>query len=92
MPLEELEDTLEVSEDDLYSWCFSSSLVSLSGQSSSKSLKISSLLVWSLMKVLIKDLALALHSFWKCPFFPHLKHVPDVLGMNFPVDLDFPFL
>ena len=52
-PLEELEETLEVSEDDLYNWYFSSSLElsgdSLSEWSSSKSLKISSLLVWSLI-------------------------------------------
>ena len=66
-PLEELEETLEVSEDDLYNWCFSSSLEllgdPLSKRSSSKSLKISSLLAWSLIRVLIRDLALALHSF-----------------------------
>ena len=68
-PLEELEETLEDSEDDLYNWCFSSSLEllgdSLSERSSSKSLKISSLLAWSLIRVLIRDLAFALHSFWK---------------------------
>ena len=68
-PLEELEETLEVSEDDLYNWSFSSSLELLGDplfeRSSSKSLKISSLLAWSLTKVLIRDLALALHSFWK---------------------------
>ena len=67
--LEELEETLEGSEDDLYNWCFSSSLElvgdSLFEWSSSKSLKISSLLAWSLARVLIRDLTLALHSFWK---------------------------
>ena len=57
--LEEVEDTLGVSEDVLYNWCFSSSLDSLLGWSSSKSLKISFLLVWSLMRVLIRVLALA---------------------------------
>ena len=68
-PLEELEETLEGSEDDLYNWWFSCSLEllgdSLPEWSSSKSLKISSLLAWSLIRVLIRDLALALHSFWK---------------------------
>ena len=68
MLLEELEETLEGSEDDLYNWCFSSVLElfedSLSQRSSSKSLKIFSLLVWSLIRVLIRDLVLALHFFW----------------------------
>ena len=69
VPLEELDGTLEVSKDDLYNWCFSSLLEPfedlLSERSSSKSLKISSLLVWLLMRALIRDLALALLSFWK---------------------------
>ena len=63
-PLEELEEALE---DDWYNWWISWSLElledSLSEWSSSKSLKISSLLVWSLTKVLIRDLALFLYYF-----------------------------
>ena len=66
-PLEELEETLEGSEDDLYNWCFSCSLEllgdSLFERSISKSLKISYLLAWSLIRLLIRDLTLALHSF-----------------------------
>ena len=87
VPLEELEDTLEVSEDDLYNWCFSSSLGSLSGWSSFKSLKIS-----SLIRELIGNLALPGHSFLKCHFFPQLKHFPFALGLRFSMDLGFPFL
>ena len=68
-PLEVLEEALEGSEDDRYNWWISWSLEllrdSLSEWSSSKNLKISSLLVWSLTKVLIRDLALFLHSFLK---------------------------
>ena len=60
-PLEELEQVLEGSEDDWYNWWISWLLElledSLFEWSSSKSLKISSLLVWSLIKVLIRDLA-----------------------------------
>ena len=68
-PLEVLEVTLEGSEDNLYIWWISWSLESLgdslSEWSSSRSLKISSLLAWPLTRVLIRDLALALHSFLK---------------------------
>ena len=60
---------LEESEDDLYICLSSLSLAllydSLSERSSSSNLKISFLLGWSLMRVLIRDLALALHSFLK---------------------------
>ena len=66
-PPEVPEETLKGSEDDLYIWWIAWSLEllgdSFSERSSSKSLKISSLLAWSLTRVLIRDLALALHSF-----------------------------
>ena len=66
-PLEVL--VLEGLEDDLYSCLSSLSLAllydSLSERSSSSNLKISFLLGWSLMRVLIRDLALALHSLLK---------------------------
>ena len=68
-PLEELEEALEGSEDDWYirwiSWSLELLEDSLSKWLSSRSLKISSLLVWLLIRVLIRDLALALHSFLK---------------------------
>ena len=90
-PLEVLEEALEGSEDDWYNWWIFWSLKllgdSLSEWSSSKSLKISSLLVRSLTKVLIRDLALFMHSFLKLPLFPQLKHFSDAFGVNF-----FPFL
>ena len=95
-PLEELEDALEGSEDDWYIWWISWSLElledSLSEWSSSKSLKISFLLVWSLTKELIRAFAFCLHSVLKWPLFPQLKHFPDALEIGLPVDLDFPFL
>ena len=60
---------LEGLEDDLYNCLSSLSLAllydSLSERSSSSNLKISSLLGLSLMRVLISDLALALHSLLK---------------------------
>ena len=66
-PLEVL--VLEDSEDDLYICLSSLSLAllydSLSERSSSSNLKISFLLGWSLMRVLISDLALALYSLLK---------------------------
>ena len=66
-PLEVL--VLEGLEDDLYNCLSSLSLAllydSLSERSSSSNLKISFLLGWSLIRVLISDLALALHSFLK---------------------------
>ena len=68
----ELEGGLE--EDDWSNWWILLSLEllgdSLSEWSSSRSLKISSFPGWSLTRVLIRDLALALHSFLKWPLFP----------------------
>ena len=64
-PLEELEEALEGSEDNWYIWWISWSLElledSLSEWSSSKSLNISSLLFWSVTRVLIRALAFYLH-------------------------------
>ena len=96
-PLEELEEALE--EDDWFNWWISWSLEllgdSLSKWSSSKSLKISFLLIWSLTRVLIRDLALFLHPFLKWPLCPQLKHFPNAFGVDSPCLLEgldfFPF-
>ena len=73
-PLEMLDDSLE--DDDWLIWKISWLLELLENSMfellSFRSLKISYLLVWSPWRVLIKALALNLHSFLKWPFLPRL--------------------